>query len=439
MFSLCEMPPYLLVAQVTAWNTTLIHLAVLNLLTIVPQKSVLVCLEHGHSRFSVQTLVSIVEKSMALVPDIVLHINHEQPWVVSPNSYGFDYIFNTTALLVEGYSNFPLVIRTYYYEPLTTSSLYIPLGPSYFGNTVGNRSSHLYLAKHVRPSKRSTFCYFAGIFNYHPATRPKDLVDGDTLHYQQRVDLYDLSRQGSGSGDGDGRVDSNSITNLCTIKFQDPWHGQEGDDEQVGVLLDYEKYIPKLADTVFCPCPSGNNPETFRLYEALEVGCIPLFVRPPEDKDFTKHGEWNSYPGVIFNSWNDLNPFLMWAQHNPREVDLLHHSILRWYESMLLFAKKNVAHSVDAVMGRDSIAGGLLRRRRGETRSRRKDNNDIYNLNTKHLAERQQRQQQQQQQQQEENEDDLDLKLMGCEARASELERRLEKCQNTSDYLIALL
>jgi alpha(1,3/1,4) fucosyltransferase len=42
-------------------------------------------------------------------------------------------------------------------------------------------------------------------------------------------------------------------------------------------------YISKLLDTVFVPCPDGVNPETFRFYEALECGCIPLLVRTEQN------------------------------------------------------------------------------------------------------------------------------------------------------------
>lgn len=36
-------------------------------------------------------------------------------------------------------------------------------------------------------------------------------------------------------------------------------------------------YAQVLANTVFAPCPTGNHsPESFRLYEALEAGCIPI-------------------------------------------------------------------------------------------------------------------------------------------------------------------
>jgi GR25 family glycosyltransferase involved in LPS biosynthesis len=43
--------------------------------------------------------------------------------------------------------------------------------------------------------------------------------------------------------------------------------------------LDEKAYISNLLDTVFVPCPDGMNPETFRFYEALECGCVPLLVR----------------------------------------------------------------------------------------------------------------------------------------------------------------
>lgn len=31
----------------------------------------------------------------------------------------------------------------------------------------------------------------------------------------------------------------------------------------------YDRYITELSDTVFAPCPAGNNLETFRHYEVL--------------------------------------------------------------------------------------------------------------------------------------------------------------------------
>ena len=41
-------------------------------------------------------------------------------------------------------------------------------------------------------------------------------------------------------------------------------------------------------DSIFIPCPPGNNTETFRLYEALECGCIPLYVKSPGDEIYVE-------------------------------------------------------------------------------------------------------------------------------------------------------
>jgi GR25 family glycosyltransferase involved in LPS biosynthesis len=44
-----------------------------------------------------------------------------------------------------------------------------------------------------------------------------------------------------------------------------------------------EEYISILLDTYFVPCVIGNNNETFRIYEALECGAVPLYVKQNED------------------------------------------------------------------------------------------------------------------------------------------------------------
>jgi alpha(1,3/1,4) fucosyltransferase len=52
--------------------------------------------------------------------------------------------------------------------------------------------------------------------------------------------------------------------------------------------LNKNQYIARLLDTIFVPCPPGNNLETFRLYEALECGCIPLYVKTEGDDAYIR-------------------------------------------------------------------------------------------------------------------------------------------------------
>jgi hypothetical protein len=59
---------------------------------------------------------------------------------------------------------------------------------------------------------------------------------------------------------------------LCTYsKFYKDWLDPEN--------LGKEEYIGVLLDSVFVACPDGNNPETYRFYEALECGAIPIIIR----------------------------------------------------------------------------------------------------------------------------------------------------------------
>jgi len=80
--------------------------------------------------------------------------------------------------------------------------------------------------------------------------------------------------------------------NRC--KFLENWNAEN--------MVGYDEYIGTLLDTVFVPCPGGQNAETFRYYEALECGCIPIVVREPGDELFVKYITSNM-PILPVNSW----------------------------------------------------------------------------------------------------------------------------------------
>jgi GR25 family glycosyltransferase involved in LPS biosynthesis len=75
---------------------------------------------------------------------------------------------------------------------------------------------------------------------------------------------------------------SASLASLATIgpnvcRLLPSWESPE--------KLSETQYISLLLDSYFVPCPSGNNEETYRLYEALECGCVPLYVKRSDSKD----------------------------------------------------------------------------------------------------------------------------------------------------------
>lgn len=52
--------------------------------------------------------------------------------------------------------------------------------------------------------------------------------------------------------------------------------------------LPVDAYAAKLRESVFVPCPAGNNLETFRVYEALECGAIPIVEEWFADPYYTR-------------------------------------------------------------------------------------------------------------------------------------------------------
>ncbi len=66
--------------------------------------------------------------------------------------------------------------------------------------------------------------------------------------------------------------------------------------------LTADAYSKICLNTMFVPCPRGQNVETFRFYEALEHGCIPIYVREPGDDEYfnliSKH-----LPMINFANW----------------------------------------------------------------------------------------------------------------------------------------
>ena len=67
------------------------------------------------------------------------------------------------------------------------------------------------------------------------------------------------------------------------------------------------------------PCPHGNNAETFRFWEALEHGCIPLYVTKPNDlfaEYISKH-----LPIVLLDSWDSAQQFMATLLKKPEMLN----------------------------------------------------------------------------------------------------------------------
>jgi GR25 family glycosyltransferase involved in LPS biosynthesis len=109
-----------------------------------------------------------------------------------------------------------------------------------------------------------------------------------------------------------------------SLRLVDKWESPE--------KITKNQYLAILLDSTFVPCPAGNNVETFRLYEALECGCIPLYVKEPGDSD-TRYVEWlqNELGLLPISGWSEAAELV---RHFMREKDILesyrNNLLIRW-------------------------------------------------------------------------------------------------------------
>ena len=114
------------------------------------------------------------------------------------------------------------------------------------------------------------------------------------------------------------------------MKLFDTWNDSQN--------LKKDDYTSVLLDSVFVPCIGGQNPETFRFYEALECGSIPIIINDGSYYKFiTEHiplinlPSWNVVPSFINQIFNDkntlqqyrfivLNSYKTWKQNLKEEI-----------------------------------------------------------------------------------------------------------------------
>ena len=85
--------------------------------------------------------------------------------------------------------------------------------------------------------------------------------------------------------------------------------------------LKKDQYLELLQNSIFTPCPEGNNVETYRLYEALECGCIPVFTKLPAAL------EDSGIPFRKTETWEEVAE-LIEGLKNPGQLEEYHNEIL---------------------------------------------------------------------------------------------------------------
>ena len=107
--------------------------------------------------------------------------------------------------------------------------------------------------------------------------------------------------------------------------------------------IDLQDYLDLMGKAWFVPCPRGNiSPDTMRMYDALELGCIPvirtrdeafynrLLNKPP----FPTVDDWATLP-FFLDKWSPANPtdcYEWWHDYKQSLVDDLIGDIV-WLQS----------------------------------------------------------------------------------------------------------
>lgn len=111
-------------------------------------------------------------------------------------------------------------------------------------------------------------------------------------------------------------IESNLIS---SYKFYSDWNDPTN--------LSKAEYTNILLNTVFVPCPDGMNPETFRFYEALEAGCIPIVIHTSNNDTWFR---WiSSYiPLLDIKSWNEAVKNMVMLLSNEERLTVYRKEIL---------------------------------------------------------------------------------------------------------------
>jgi GR25 family glycosyltransferase involved in LPS biosynthesis len=113
------------------------------------------------------------------------------------------------------------------------------------------------------------------------------------------------------------KIEPNSMKLLPTWKQPQP---EEADE-----------YMTILGDSKFIPCPMGQNYETYRLYEALEAGCIPICIGDTNNQ----HECYNKLIGdnaiLISQDWTSVKSMIQQICNNPDALNQIQDNLTKYW------------------------------------------------------------------------------------------------------------
>jgi GR25 family glycosyltransferase involved in LPS biosynthesis len=115
------------------------------------------------------------------------------------------------------------------------------------------------------------------------------------------------------------------------VVFMDDWNSPN--------MLGREECLSIMLNSWCIPCPSGHNGETFRFYEALEAGAVPIVVK--EGGDFLKFVS-SYFQIMVANNWEHAAQLVYTLKQQPEVYEKYRNGVLAGWESMKAKAKEDV-------------------------------------------------------------------------------------------------
>ena len=110
--------------------------------------------------------------------------------------------------------------------------------------------------------------------------------------------------------------------------------------------LSGDQYSEVLLQSMFIPCPMGNlNIDTYRLFEALEAGAIPLILKSHAWQPYSYYEILlGKHPIPTFSSWKQAKHFLECI--DPDSIEMLSQEVNRWYAAFKSDLKLRIRESL---------------------------------------------------------------------------------------------
>jgi hypothetical protein len=90
---------------------------------------------------------------------------------------------------------------------------------------------------------------------------------------------------------------------------------------------DIQTYAERLMNSKICLIPRGTSYETYRFFEAIRFGCIPIIeVLPP-------HWFYDGFNGVKIKNWSNLTETLEGLLNDPDLLESIHKKALWWWQN----------------------------------------------------------------------------------------------------------